>query len=216
MQEQEIVGLIGPNGSGKTTLFNILSGYYQPNRGEILFDDMPTVRLSPNQLCKKGVSRTFQVVKPFANMTVLDNVVVGAFNRHHTTAAAFRHAEEVLEFVGLAHLKGRMGHELTICDRKRLEVARSLATDPKILLLDEMMAGLNSSEVKEVLEMLRTIRSKGITLLVIEHNMEAIMSLSDRIVVMDHGEKIAEGEPNVVAQNEQVIDVYLGGDLDLA
>lgn len=217
VSEGEIVGLIGPNGAGKTTIFNLLSGVYKPTSGSIRFAGEDITHLyPPSKVCLKGIGRTFQMVRPFGNMTVEENVMVGAFAKTSYTAQAREYAREVLDLVGFGRDKDMLAKSLTIADRKRLEVARALATQPKLLLLDEVMAGLNPTEVSEVVKLVGELRKSGITILIIEHIMAAIMSLSDRIIVLHHGEKIAEGTPEVVSRDQKVIDAYLGEDAYLA
>jgi len=210
LEQGEILGLIGPNGAGKTTLFNLVAGVYRPDKGQILFRGEDITYLQPHQICQLGVARTFQLVKPFANLTVLDNVMVGAFNRTSSRVEARRRAQEVLTFVGLGGREEQLAKSLTTPDRKRLELARALATEPQLLLLDEVMAGLTPTESAAVVELIRKVRDSGITVFVIEHVMRAIMTLSDRIAVLHHGELIAEGTPQEVSQNERVIEAYLG------
>ena len=208
----EILGLIGPNGAGKSTAFNCIAGVYPPTKGRILFNGQQTNREKPWDLCKKGLARTFQIVKPFATKTVLYNVMVGAFATTNRTEEAEEKALNVLRTLNFEDKKDVKSGNLTIADRKRLEIARALATNPKLLLLDEVMAGLRPSEVDSVVEMIQQLRKTGITIFVIEHIMRAVMALSDRIVVIQFGKKIAEGTPEEVASNENVIKAYLGDD----
>jgi branched-chain amino acid transport system ATP-binding protein len=206
----EIVGLIGPNGAGKTTFFNCISGFYQPDGGTIRFEGRDITRFSADQVCHAGIARTFQIVKTFKEMTVWENVMIGAFCRTSSLAKAREEALEVLTLTGLAEKKDVQAGGLTIADKKRLEMTRALATRPRVLMLDEVMAGLNPMETQEAVELLRKINAQGITLVVVEHVMEAIMTISDRIVVLDYGKKIAEDVPAQIAVNEEVIKAYLG------
>jgi len=216
IRQGEILALIGPNGAGKSTVFNCIAGVFPPSEGDITFDGQPTAGKRPWDLCRAGLARTFQIVKPFGPKTVLYNVMVGAFLRTASTEAARRKALEVLEFLKLDRLKDHVAANLTIADRKRLEIARALATDPKLLLLDEVMAGLRPTEVDEMIEILRTLRDQGISIFVIEHIMRAVMALSDRVVVIHFGSQIAEGTPEEVTRDENVIKAYLGDDYVVA
>jgi len=213
VNQGEIVGLIGPNGAGKTTLFNLISGALVPKSGAIKFKGENITGLKPHQICRLGVARTFQSVKVFANMPVLENVLLGSLfgtSNSMSSADAAREATELLEFVGLSAVRATPAKDLTLANQKRLEVARALATKPELLLLDELMAGLNPTEVAQAMELVTTIRDKGITVFMIEHVMKAIMSVCDRIMVLHHGEKIAEGTPQEIATSRTVVEVYLG------
>jgi len=206
----EIVGLIGPNGAGKTTLFNVVNGFYAPSRGEVLFKGSRISGLKPHQICQQGMARTFQVVKPLQRMSVLDNVVASAFLRAKDRKEADVIAEDTLKFTGLFEDRAVISKGLPLGKRKRLEIARALATQPELLLLDESFAGLNPSELDESIGIIRRIKEKGITIMIIEHHMKVIMSISDRIVVLSYGEKLAEGTPIEIGRNPQVIEAYLG------
>ena len=213
VEQGEVFGLIGPNGAGKTTLFNLISAALTLKSGVIKFKDQNITGLKPHQICRLGVARTFQSVKIFANMSVLDNVILGALfgaSTHISSADAERQAMELLEFVGLSALSAVPAKDLTLANQKRLEVAGALATQPELLLLDEIMAGLNPTEVAQAMELVKKIRNRGITIIMIEHVMKAIMSVCDRIMVLHHGQKIAEGTPQEIATSETVIKVYLG------
>jgi len=212
VNEAEIVGLIGPNGAGKTTLFNCIVGYYPPSKGEIVFDGRRMNGLQPDKVCKLGMARTWQKVRPLTNLSVLDNVVVGALRRTNSVKEAREHAHEQLRVVGLDTKSNLSAGALPIGERKKLEVARVLATRPKLLLLDEVMGGLNPAESEEIIQLILAIRTKGITQMVIEHDMKAIMRLSDRIVVLNSGEMLAEGKPKEIVENPQVIEAYLGAE----
>jgi len=207
-----IMGLIGPNGAGKTTLFNCITGYYRPSRGEIIFNGKRMNGLHPDSVCKLGMARTWQKVRPLAKMTVVDNVMVGALCRTNSLKLA---REIAMEQIRVVHLENRVGYRagsLPIGERKKLEVARVLATHPRLLLLDEVMGGLNPAESEEIITLILDIRKLGITQMVIEHNMKAIMRISDSIVVLNSGEKLAEGKPQEIVSNKAVIQAYLGED----
>ncbi len=210
VNQGEIVGLIGPNGAGKTTLFNCISGFYKLDGGSVVFDGRDITRFGADRVCREGIARTFQIVKTFKDMPVLENVMVGAFCRTPSPEKARQDALKTLDLVGLAEKKDLPGGSLTLAEKKRLELARALATHPKLLMLDEVMAGLNPAEVRQALDLLRGINDQGITLIIVEHVMEAIMTISHRIAVLDYGKKIAEDVPTAIAQNEEVIKAYLG------
>jgi len=210
MASGEMLGLIGPNGAGKTTVFNLLSGFLAPDGGEIRFGGRSVVGLKPHEICRLGMARTFQIVRPFPQLSVLDNVQVAALARHPAMPAAREAARAVVERVGLGPRGSELAGGLTLADRKRLELARALATEPALLLLDEVMAGLNATEIDNMVRLVGGINAGGISVLLIEHNMRAVMSLSHRIVVLSFGEKIAAGPPREVAADRRVIEAYLG------
>jgi branched-chain amino acid transport system ATP-binding protein len=210
LNKGEILGLIGPNGAGKTTLFNVVNGFYPPTKGEVLFQGAKISHLKPHQICKLGIGRTFQVVRPLRRMTALDNVIASAFLRAKDKAEAEGIALESLRFTGLYEDRNVLSKGLPLGKRKKLEITRALATRPEMLLLDESFAGLNPSEQNELIDIIRQIRANGITIMVIEHHMKVIMSLSDRIVVLNYGQKIAEGTPKEISSNPLVIEAYLG------
>jgi branched-chain amino acid transport system ATP-binding protein len=222
----EIYGLIGPNGAGKTTLFNLITGIYAPGQGSVLFQGRPLAGLKPNAVAERGIARTFQNIRLFANLSALENVmigrhvrtrtgVVGAVLRHRFAreeeAAIERRALELLEFVGIAARANDAAATLAYGDQRRLEIARALATDPKLLALDEPAAGMNAAESAALSALLRAIRASGVTIMLIEHDMRLVMSLCDRVLVLDHGERIAEGAPREVQSDARVIAAYLGG-----
>jgi branched-chain amino acid transport system ATP-binding protein len=210
IKEGEILGMIGPNGAGKSTAFNCIAGVYAPTKGDIFFASKKINGVKPWNLCKNGLARTFQLVKPFRSKSVLYNVMVGSFARTDKASIAEEKALKVLQSLNFGDKKNERAGNLTIADRKRLEIARALATEPKLLLFDEVMAGLRPAEVDEMVQIIKNLRDQGITIFVIEHIMRAIMALSDRIVVIHFGKKIAEGSPQEVASDENVIKAYLG------
>lgn len=216
VREGEILGMIGPNGSGKTTTFNMITGFYPPDRGRVRFAGRDITGLPPYEVCGCGICRTFQVAKPFRELTVIRNVMTGTLLRHPDPALAETRAEEVLRAVGLAERAQMQAGSLTTIDQRRLEVARALGTAPRLLLLDETMAGLNPTEVAEAMRLIASLRDQGLTVVVVEHVMRAVMSLSDRIVVLDQGTKIAEGNPREISSDPRVIQAYLGAEYQRA
>ena len=211
-----IVGLIGPNGAGKTTLFNVVAGVYPSDTGEVHFAGRRIDGLRPDQVCAAGIGRTFQIVKPFAGLSVLDNVIVGALLNSRTVSAAKGYAAEIMERLGLGTKRDLPASSLTLPDRKRLEVARALATRPQLLLLDEVMAGLRPTECDQMVEVFRELnRSQGLTILLIEHVMRAVMALARHIVVLHHGEIIARGAPDEVVRDPAVLECYLGEEAEI-
>lgn len=212
VHEGEIVGIIGPNGAGKTTIFNLIVGLYKPNHGKIVFRSEEIQGLLPHQIARAGITKTFQTISLFDDMSILDNVVVGAILRHKKIPKALDKARQTLDIVGLDPDMASSPQDLGLVDRARLEVARALATGPSVLLLDEVMAGLTPTETTQAIEMILRLRDQGITLMVVEHNMRAIMTVSDRIIAFDHGTKIAEGTPTEVSNHPEVIESYLGAE----
>jgi len=210
LEKGEILGLIGPNGAGKTTMFNCVNGFYPPSRGEVIFKGERISGLKPYQICQRGMARTFQVVRPLQRMSTLDNVVASAFLRSKSKADAVAKSEEILKFTNLWEVRDMLSKGLPLGLRKRLEIARALATGPELLLLDEACAGLNPSELDESIAIIRKIKERGITIMIIEHHMKVIMSISDRIVVLNYGQKLAEGTPDEISRNPQVVEAYLG------
>jgi branched-chain amino acid transport system ATP-binding protein len=210
VRENETLALIGPNGAGKTTTFNLVTGFFRPDTGSITAFGREMVGLRPHDICAHGLVRTFQVAKPFGAMTVLANVMTGAFLRDKRIEAAREKAREAIEFVGLSAKENTPARDLTTIDQRRLEMARALATEPRLLLLDEVMAGLNPSEIDQAVALVGKLSKRGLTIVIVEHVMRAIMAVARHIVVLDHGQKIAEGSPREIVENPEVIRAYLG------
>jgi len=216
IERGEIVGLIGPNGAGKTTFFDILSGFCLPNEGKVTLRGLTITGKKPHEICKLGISRTFQIPKPFANLSVLENVMAGAFHRTKTKKEARKLAMEILDFMNIADRKDQLGRTLPIASLKRLEVAKALATEPSLLLLDEALAGLNDQEKGELLEHIRRINDTGVTIFLIDHEIQAVVSLCQRLIALNHGKKIADGPTKKVIEEPELIKAYLGEELDIA
>ena len=212
VREGETLALIGPNGAGKTTSFNLITGYYRPDAGSVMAFGRELVGLRPYDICGIGLARTFQVARPFGSMTVLANVMTGAFLRDRRVEAARRCANEALEFVGLAAKAQTLARDLTTIDQRRLEMARALVTEPRLLMLDEVMAGLNPAEVDQAVALVGQLSQRGLTIVIVEHVMRAIMAVARHIIVLDHGQKIAEGSPRDVVANPEVVRAYLGSE----
>jgi branched-chain amino acid transport system ATP-binding protein len=210
VRENETLALIGPNGAGKTTSFNLITGFFRPDGGSITAFGREMVGLRPHDICAHGLARTFQVAKPFGAMTVLANVMTGAFLRDKRIEAARAKAREAIDFVGLSAKENTPARDLTTIDQRRLEMARALATEPRLLLLDEVMAGLNPSEIDQAVALVGKLSKRGLTIVIVEHVMRAIMAVARHIVVLDHGQKIAEGTPREIVENPEVIRAYLG------
>jgi branched-chain amino acid transport system ATP-binding protein len=210
VKENETVALIGPNGAGKTTSFNLITGFHRPDSGSVSAYGREIVGLRPHDICAHGLARTFQVAKPFGAMTVLDNVMTGAFLRDKHAALAREKAREAIEFVGLSAREQTAARDLTTIDQRRLEMARALATQPRLLLLDEVMAGLNPAEIDQAVALVGKLSARGLTIVIVEHVMRAIMAVARHIVVLDHGQKIAEGAPKEIVENREVVRAYLG------
>jgi branched-chain amino acid transport system ATP-binding protein len=210
VHEGQTVAVIGPNGAGKTTCFNLITGFIRPDAGSVMAFGKEIAGLSAHNVCARGIARTFQVARPFGKMTVLDNVMTGALLRDKRLTAARRRAREAVEFAGLLGQEGRLACDLNTIDQRRLELARALATEPRLLLLDEVMAGLNASEIDQAIALVGQLKRRGLTVVVVEHVMRAVMAVAEHIVVLDHGQKIAEGKPKDIAANPLVISAYLG------
>ncbi len=210
VEQGQIYGLIGPNGSGKTTIFNLINSYFPLTSGQIFFDGHDITNAKTHKICRLGIGRTFQVVKPLKRMTVLDNVIASAYLHAKSKSEAVKTAEETIEFCGLTPVMSKTAKSLPIASRKRLEITRALATKPKLMLLDETAAGLNPSESEQAIQLIKKIRDSGITIMIVEHIMKVIMSISDRILAINHGMVITEGTPEEVARHPQVIAAYFG------
>jgi branched-chain amino acid transport system ATP-binding protein len=210
VEKGEITGLIGPNGAGKTTLFNCITGFYKPESGKVIFSETDITGWPPEKICRIGIARTHQLAKPFAQITVLENVMIGSFLLTSSTSKARESAMEILEFTGLLSKRDMLAANLTVADKKRLEIARALATKPKLLMLDEAMSGLTPTETKEAVDLILELQKNGMTIFLVEHVMEVVMPISRRVAVLDYGCKIAEGPPREIVRNDLVIKAYLG------
>jgi branched-chain amino acid transport system ATP-binding protein len=216
VERGSIVALIGPNGAGKTTTFSVISGFQRPTAGNVIFKGERITGLSPDAICVRGLARTFQIMQAFPKLTTLENVMIGAYVRHRTMGAARNHALDILQRLGMAARRNDFARNLTLADLKRLEIAKALATSPELLLLDEVVSGLTPTEVEELIVLIRGIRDSGVTIVMIEHVMQAVMALADTIVVLHHGEKIFEGLPRAAIADPLVIEAYLGEELAVA
>ena len=216
VQAGSIVGLIGPNGAGKTTVFSLISGFQKPTSGSVSFEGERITALTPDRICYRGLTRTFQIMQSFQKLTTLENVMIGAYVRHPSLAGAKQHALTIMEQLGMRDRVGELASSLTLADLKKLEIAKALATTPKLLLLDEVISGLTPTEVDELVGLIRQIRAGGTTIVMIEHVMQAVMALSDSLIVLHHGEMIFGGSPQEAVRNRQVIEAYLGEEMDLA
>lgn len=210
LRRGEILGLLGPNGAGKTTAFNLIAGFHPADGGRVLLDGREVTGMAPSAICRAGIARTFQLSRPFGGLTALENLMVGAFARCGSTAEARAHASEVMDFLGMGGLARTDANDLTAFDKRKLELGRALATQPRLLLMDEVVAGATPCEAQEMVDLVRRVRDRGITVLIVEHVMKVIMGLSDRVIVMDQGRLIADGEPRQVVNDPRVLAAYFG------